>query len=88
MKIVTISSKRQVTIPKSFLEVLGLESYGKAILEKEKDKVVIKAMKKSVVDQVGGSLRKYVPKSKLGIPFSKVRQKTQKEVAKYLATKK
>jgi len=40
--------------------VLGLESYGKAILEKEKDKVVIRPMKGSVVDQVAGSLRGYV----------------------------
>ncbi|OGM55244.1 hypothetical protein A3E44_03085 [Candidatus Woesebacteria bacterium RIFCSPHIGHO2_12_FULL_41_24] len=76
-----------MTIPRSYLEVLGLESYGKAILEKEKDKVVIRPMKGSVVDQVAGSLRGYVRPSLLGKSVEEINKEAGEAYTKYLAKK-
>ena len=60
MQYVTISSKRQITIPKRYLEELGFG--GKAILDKEKGKLVIEPVKDIL--ELGGSLKKYAIKGK------------------------
>jgi AbrB family looped-hinge helix DNA binding protein len=79
MKIVTVSSKGQITIPKDILENILNITYGsKVILDSDKDVLMIKPLKHSLVDQTAGSLKKFVDPRLLNIPFVKVREETQK----------
>lgn len=88
MRIVTISSKRQITLPVQILNSLGIEPNGRLLIEEEKDSISLKPLKKSVIDELAGSLNKYVHPSKLGVPFEVIMEETRKRVAKHLATKK
>lgn len=87
MQVVTISSKRQITIPKKFLESLMLRTNGKAILKKDSGRLVLEPIETSIIDELAGSLTKYVHHSKLGVPFKKAKEKAMREVVKDLAKK-
>ena len=87
MNIVTISSQRQITIPSRLLLSIGAKPRGKMVIRAEKGELSIKPLKTSIVQQVAGSLSKYIPPSKRGVPFAKIREETQKIVAAELAKK-
>lgn len=87
MNILTISSKRQITIPNKLLLYIGAKPRGKMMVEAEKGTLRLKPLKTSIVQQVAGSLSKYIPASKRGVPFSKIMEETQKIVAAELAKK-
>lgn len=78
MKIATISSKRQITIPRDILKLMSIDKGNKVMLYPDKNILMIKPLKTSIAQQTAGSLKKYVDPKKLGIPFSKVREETQK----------
>lgn len=85
MKIATISSKGQITIPKDIQITLNITHGSKVVLYPDRDTLMIKPLKSSIVEQTAGSLKKYVNPKKLGIPFPKVREETQEIVAAELA---
>jgi len=85
MRIVTLSSKHQITIPRSLLRELQVSPRSKMLIKAEGDAIVVKPLKKSVVDEVAGSLAKYVSPSKRGVPFSKIMEITKNKVAAKLA---
>lgn len=87
MKIATISSKGQITIPREMQLKIHTTYGNKVMLYPDKDVLIVKPLKTSIVEQTAGSLRRYVDKGKLGIPFSQVRKKTQIMVARHLAKK-
>lgn len=87
MKIATISSKGQITIPKDMQILLNVKYGSKIMLYPNKNALVIKPLKKSIVEQTAGSLAYLVPEKKRGIPFSKIREETQKIVAQELVKK-
>lgn len=87
MKIATISSKGQITIPKDVQKMMNITHGSKVMLYPDKNILMIKPLKNSIVEQTAGSLKKYVHPKKLGIPFSKVREETQRIVAAELAKK-
>lgn len=87
MKIVTISSKNQITLPVSVMAALGLTAKSKVFIRAKDDKVVIEPVKKSVVEKVGGSLTHLVPKDKLGVSLKEIDEVTRNAVARHLATK-
>lgn len=88
MRIVTLSSKNQITIPKALLEQLQVYPRSKLLITAEKDTIVVKPLKKSIVDELVGSLTKYVHPSKLGVSFDVIMEETKKIVAKKLAAEK
>lgn len=88
MRIVTLSSKNQITIPKALLEQLQVYPRSKLLITAEKDTIVVKPLKKSIVDELVGSLTKYVHPSKLGVSFDVIMEETKKIVAKKLAGEK
>lgn len=88
MKIVKISSKGQITLPRLLLTKFNLTPYDKVLIEEEQEKIVIKPLKSSVVEELSGCLNKYVHPSKLGVPFEKIMEETQRKVARHLALKK
>lgn len=87
MKIATISSKGQITIPKDVQKMMNVTYGSKVMLYPDKNILMIKPLKNSIVEQTAGSLKKYVDPKKLGIPFSKVREETQRIAAAELAKK-
>ena len=87
MNIVTISSKRQITLPKHLLLNLNIRPKEKVLIERHKDGVLVRPLKTSITKQLAGSLRKYIHPSKLGVPFDVIMEETIKKVAKELAQK-
>lgn len=87
MKIVTVSSKRQITIPADMLLELGAGKKSRLLVQRENGNIVLTPIKKSIVDELGGSLYKYIDPSKRGIPFSKIMEETKRITAKKLAEK-
>jgi AbrB family looped-hinge helix DNA binding protein len=87
MKIATISSKGQITIPKNIQASLQVTHGSKVVLYADRNILMIKPLKNSIVEQTAGSLQQYIPKNKRAIPFSQVKEVTQSIVAKQLAEK-
>ncbi|HSW96329.1 MAG TPA: AbrB/MazE/SpoVT family DNA-binding domain-containing protein [Candidatus Saccharimonadales bacterium] len=88
MKIATVSSKGQITIPKDILENILNITYGsKVTLNSDKGVLMVKPLKHSLVNQTAGSLKKFVNPKLLGIPFAKIREETQKLAATELEKK-
>jgi len=88
MKLATISSKGQITIPKAMQQHLQVTPGSRVILSPEKGTVLIKPLRQSIVEQTSGSLRKYIPKEKLGKPWNEIIEETQRLAAKEIAEKK
>lgn len=88
MKITNISSKGQITLPRSLLLDIKLMPYDKVIIEKQNDFIVLKPLKKSVVDELAGSLNRYIHTSKLGKSYDEIMEETKKKVVKHLVKKK
>lgn len=84
MKIATISSKGQITIPRDIQALLNVGHGSKIMLYPHKNVVVMEPLKKSLTEQTAGSLAHLIPPEKRGIPWSKVIKETQKIVAKKL----
>lgn len=88
MRTVTLSSKRQITLPIHMLNSLGILPNGKILIEENNNRITLKPIKTSIVDEVAGSLNKFVPSSKLGLPFSEIMEETKRIVAKKLVEEK
>lgn len=87
MKLVTVSSKRQITLSKSDLDELQVLPGGKLIAEKFEKGIYLTAAPLSVVDEVAGSLRPYISKDKLNTSDEEIMTSTRKLVAKKIAEK-
>lgn len=88
MKIITLSSRHQITIPKALLKQLQVAPRSKLLIKAEKDAIMVKPLKKSIAHELAGSLTKYVHPSKLGVPFDAIMEETKRKVARKLATEK
>ncbi len=85
MKIVTLSSKNQITIPKDAVERLDLLATRRLLIEYNDKEVVLKPLTSSIVEQTADSLTKYVSKDKLGKSWKIIMKVTKKKVAEKLA---
>ena len=85
MNIITLSSKQQITLPQEILIQLAFEPGSKLLLETDKEKIILTPIRKSIVDQLGGSLARYVASEKRGVAFEQVLRETKSIVAKKLA---
>lgn len=85
MKIVKISSKRQITIPSELLLSLNLQPMGQLVVQAKDQTLIMKPLKTSIVEQTAGSLTKFVSPAKLGVPLSKILKETKKKTAAKLA---
>ena len=85
MHTVKVSSKRQIAIPKSFLDELGVDFGGRLRIEKDRGSIKLSPIKGSITRSLAGSLDHLVPEDKKGVPFSKIMEETKRKVAKKLA---
>jgi bifunctional DNA-binding transcriptional regulator/antitoxin component of YhaV-PrlF toxin-antitoxin module len=86
MRMSSISSKGQLTIPRDVQLRIGLIPNSKVMMYDESNEMLmIKPMKTSVVDQTAGSLGAYVSFSKRGKDFSVIEKEMKKKAAAILA---
>ena len=85
-KIATISSKRQVTLPRQLSSGIKIMPREKVLMEESEEGLIIKPLKRSIVEELAGSLAPFIPPSKRGVPFDKIMEETKRIVAKKLAT--
>lgn len=83
MQTVTLSTKNQIAIPKFALQILGIQSGDKLLVQLEDKEIKIKPVGKSMIDAIAQSIK--VAKDKKGVPFAKALLFTKKTVAKKLA---
>lgn len=81
MQITTISSKRQLTLPKDMLLKLGLDLGSKVILQGREEDILIRSLKKSIIEDLAGSLTRYISTDKLGVSYDKIIQATKLKTA-------
>ena len=81
MQIATISSKRQLTLPKEMLLKLGLDQGSKVILQGREEEILIKSLKKSIVENLAGSLTRFISSDKLGVSFGNIINATKQKTA-------
>jgi len=87
MRVTTISSKQQITIPRELLLALELRPQEKVLMESEGRRLIIQPLRSSIVEQTAGSLTKYVQRAKLGKPLSAVMEETKRKAAREIARK-
>lgn len=85
LRLVTLSSKNQITLPSELIGYLKIEPRTQLLLESVKGEIRVKPLKPSIVGKTAGSLTKHVVKSKLGVPFAKIMTETKRIVTKELA---
>jgi len=71
MTLVTTSSKNQVTIPAAYLRDLGLKPGEHFLIDNKGKELIFKPIKGSIVDELAGSLEKFIPADKKKISIEK-----------------
>lgn len=84
MKLSTLSSKNQITIPAHLLTHLSIKPGSKLLIDSLDDILIIKPLKTSIVEGLAGSLTKHVDPSKLGVSFDQIMAETKKVISKKL----
>jgi len=75
-QLATITSKRQLTIPVSIFQELGLKEGERVVVSKEKGKMTIQPIKK-LVEELAGSVA--VPKKFRGLSIEKIIELAKQE---------
>jgi len=75
-QLVTISSKRQLTIPISFFNYFGLKKGQKLLISTDKKSIRLEPAE-NIVSQLAGSVK--IPPSFQGLPVEKIIAKAKKE---------
>lgn len=88
MNVVTISSKNQITLPAVVLRQLGIGPKKKLFVNQVADSVVLRPIKKSVVEETAGSLNKFIDPKLLNSSWRKIMEETKFATAKKLALEK
>lgn len=85
MKLSTLSSKGQITIPAHLLATLHIKPGSKLLIDRYEGILIIKPIHISMTQELAGSLTSYVDSSKLGKSFTEIMAETKRAVAKKLA---
>ena len=85
MTLVKLSSQNQITIPADALLQLAVYPQSQLYVDWEEDRIILQPVKKSVVEDVAGSLNKFIDPAKLGKSWDKIITETKKITARKLA---
>ena len=85
MKIVTLSAKNQITLPKAMISLLDLQPKEKLIIDYKEEELIIRPLGSSIVERTAGSLTNHVSSAKRGKKFSDILKDTKKITAKKLS---
>lgn len=86
MNIVTVSSKNQITIPQEILMALGISQKEQLLVEKKEEEIILRPLKKSIVEFTADSLTDYILPSKLNKSLNEIKKETKKKTAYKLAS--
>lgn len=81
MKYTIISSKRQLTLSKEDLDKLGIGIHQRVTVSHERGALVVRPVTRTIVDEVGGSIRNDLPESKYALSLDTLKIDTKKKVA-------
>lgn len=85
MYTVTLSSQRQITVPKGLLDMIGFGKGGKLFLYVKNDNIVAIPIRDSIVKSLAGSLEKLIPDDKKAASLNTIDRLTRKAVAAKIA---
>lgn len=85
MYTVTLSSQRQITVPKGLLDMIGFGKGGKLFLYVKNDNIVAIPVRASIVKSLAGSLEKLIPDDKKAASLNTIDRLTRKAVAAKIA---
>lgn len=85
MYTVTLSSQRQITVPKGLLDTIGFGKGGKLFLYVKNDNIVAIPIRDSIVKSLAGSLEKLIPDNKKAASLNTIDRLTRKAVAAKIA---
>jgi len=85
MHIATISSQRQITLPKAYLTELTLSIKDKVKISINDQKLILEPVLSSTAD-LAGSLLAYIPKSKIGTSYVVAKKVAIKNIIQDLAS--
>lgn len=85
MKVATISTQRQITLPKVILEMLSLAPRDSVVLELKDDGVMVKPVPESVTRMIAGSVGHKISKEKKKIPIDDAIKMAKKTAARKIA---
>lgn len=85
--IATLSSKNQITIPVAAVKAMGMKPKNKLIIKVIDGQLHAKPIKKSVVDEIAGSLAKYIKPDMKSKSWEEIKDEAGKKYTKYLVKK-
>lgn len=85
MRIATISSKRQITLAQSLLEKYQLHPLSKVFIEETKEGLIMKPLKKNIIEETFGLFSSYIDKDKKGLSYKKIIKETKNLISKKMA---
>lgn len=80
-----LSSQNQITVPTGLLLSLGIKAKAKLLVDMRDGEIVVTALKKSLVDEVAGSLTTFIPKNRAGKDWEEILKETKILTAKKLS---
>jgi bifunctional DNA-binding transcriptional regulator/antitoxin component of YhaV-PrlF toxin-antitoxin module len=84
MKTALLSSKNQITIPKSLQQQAGIPYRSRVSLRAEKGTIVIELVSASIVNEIAGSLAEHIPPKLKGVSASRALSSAAQEIAESL----
>lgn len=84
MYLAKISSQHQITIPVEIMRRLGLSQADRLMISLEQGKIILQPQKKSVADELAGSLDHLIAENKKGKNLKEIMRKTKIATAKKL----
>lgn len=85
MYTVTLSSQRQITLPKILLDMINVGKNEKLFLYVKNDSIVATPVGSSVVKSLSGSLEKFIPDDKKSATLKTIDKFTRKAAANKIA---
>lgn len=77
-----LSSQRQITIPKMFLEMIGAKAHDKLTIRLDGKKLVLELAEGDWVERLAGSWTEAMPEDKRGVPFKELLEEAKALAAK------
>ena len=85
MHVATLSTQRQVTLPKFLLDLINVDVKAKLIITFSHGGLFIRPVEKSITDELAGSLARFISPEKRNVPFEEAQREAMKTVAEEIA---
>jgi bifunctional DNA-binding transcriptional regulator/antitoxin component of YhaV-PrlF toxin-antitoxin module len=87
MSLTKISSKNQITLPVAMMKAIGLDKGEEILLSYKDNNIIMEPCRKSIIDEIGGSLTKHVKPKLLKLSYEEIKRKADDSMIKHLVKK-